>query len=331
MIRLFRVRGIPVQIDYGWLLTFAVISWSLASGYFPRVIPELSPAAYWLQGLVAALLLFVTVFLHELSHALVALAHGMRVGGITLHIFGGVSQLESEPPSPRAELLIAAVGPLTSFVIAGLCWSIGKALPAGPPWALALTSYLAVVNFVVGVFNLVPGFPLDGGRILRATLWAWRGSLDWATRWASRAGSTFAGLLMAVGVLRTLAGDLIGGLWLLMTGLFLHQAAQSSYHLVRVRTRLEPLRVLEIMTPAVDADLPLRESDGAAANSRASAAEAVVSPADSAWLAFTRLANSRGRRVIVVDDGRVIGIVSDRDLQPLLRDERTPAGARRAA
>ncbi|HEV8616346.1 MAG TPA: site-2 protease family protein [Methylomirabilota bacterium] len=324
MIHLFRIRGIPVRIDYGWLLIFAVISWSLASGYFPRVIPELSPAAYWLQGLVAALLLFVSVFLHELSHALVALAQGVRVGSITLHIFGGVSQLESEPATPAAEFLIAAVGPLTSFAIAGCFWTIGQALPAGPPWALALTGYLGVVNFVVGIFNLVPGFPLDGGRILRATLWAWRGSLDWATRWASRAGSAFAGLLMAVGILRTVAGDVVGGLWFIMIGLFLHQAAQASYQLVRVRARLEPLRVLEIMTPAVDVE---------PARGRAAAADPVVSPRDSAWLAFTRLSRSRGRRVMVVDDGHVVGVVSDRDLQPLLRDAHSPGrtGARRAA
>src|SRR5262249_35659291 len=150
-----------------------------------------------------ALLLFVSVFLHELSHALVAREQGVPVGGIRLHVFGGVSELEAEPPTPRAELFIAAVGPLTSFVIAALCYGLGRALE-GPPWVSALTGYLAAVNFIVGIFNLAPGFPLDGGRLLRALLWWGSGRPSWATLWASRAGSAFAVMMMALGTVRAL-------------------------------------------------------------------------------------------------------------------------------
>jgi Zn-dependent protease len=261
MLQVFRVAGIPVRIDVSWLLVFALISWSLAAGYFPRVLPELTPGAAWAHGVAAAALLFVSVFLHELAHALVALRHGVPVTGIRLHVFGGVSELGAEPPTPQAELRIALVGPLTSFAIAGVCYGLGGAV-AGPPWAAALTGYLTVVNLVLGLFNLVPGFPLDGGRVLRAMLWWWSGRLGWATRWASRAGSAFAGVLMALGVVRTLGGEVVGGLWFILVGLFLHQAAQAGHEMARLRGRLAPLRVTEVMTRqpmTVDARTPVAE------------------------------------------------------------------------
>jgi Zn-dependent protease len=326
VIRLFRVRGIPVRVDYGWLLIFGLISWSLASGYFPRVTPDLSPAAYWGRALAAAVLLFVSVLLHELSHALVALRHDIAVSGITLHVFGGVSELENDPTTPRAEFLIAIVGPLTSFAIAGVCWALGRALASGPAWAFAVTGYLALVNVLVGAFNLVPGFPLDGGRILRSVLWAWRGRVAWATRWASRAGSAFAGLLVALGMIRALGGDLVSGLWLVMVGMFLHQAAQSSEALARVRARLEPLRVEEIMTP-------VRDLDGARAGTAPVGADQVVGPRDSAWLAFLKVSRHAGGHVAVVDGGRLVGMLRRRDFEHVASPDSTrrAAAARRAA
>jgi Zn-dependent protease len=227
MLQVFRVAGIPVRVDFGWLLVFALVSWSLAAGYFPRVLPELSNGAIWLHAVVAAALLFVSVFLHELFHALVALQHGMRVRSIRLHVFGGVSELEAEPPSPMAELRIAAVGPLVSLVIAAFCYGFGR-LVAGVPWAVALTGYLAAVNLILGLFNLVPGFPLDGGRLLRAMLWWWSGRHAWATRWASRTGVAFGVLLVALGLARALGGEMLGGLWFVLIGLFLQQAARAS-------------------------------------------------------------------------------------------------------
>src|SRR5262249_2953954 len=237
VIQLFRVRGIPVRIDAGWLLIFGLVTWSLAAGYFPHVLPARSTATYWLQGVAAALLLFGSVFLHELSHALAAVDQGVPVGGITLHVFGGVSQLDAEPPTPRAEMLIAVVGPLTSFAIGGLCLVADRTVE-GPPAFHALVGYLAAINLMVGVFNLVPGFPLAGGRILRAAVWWGSGRLAHATRIASHCGSAVALLLIALGAARALTGDLIGGLWLTLLGLFLHQTARSSWELMRVRARL---------------------------------------------------------------------------------------------
>jgi Zn-dependent protease len=329
VIELFRIRGIPVRIDAGWLLIFGLVTWSLASGYFPHVLPARSAAAYWLHGLLAAVLLFGSVFLHELSHALAALDQGVPVGGITLHVFGGVSQLDAEPPTPRAELLIALVGPLTSFAIAGLCL-VADRLIDGPAAFHAVAGYLVAINLVVGIFNLVPGFPLDGGRVLRATLWWWTGRLSVATRIASRCGAVVALALVALGALRATAGDLVGGLWLVLVALFLHQAARSSWELMRVRARLEPLRVEDVMTRAplaADLIVPLAEAGAALRN------EQVVRPRDTAWQAFLTLGKSRGGRVAVVDGHALVGVVSDRDLQNVLaaRDHRRADATPRAA
>jgi Zn-dependent protease len=323
--QLFRVRGIPVRIDLGWLLIFGLIAWSLASGYFPYVLPAQSPAAYWVQGLAAAALLFASVLLHELAHALVAIGHGVPVGGITLHVFGGVSELESEPERPRDELLIAIVGPLTSFAIAGVAHGISR-LVTGPPWADALAGYVAAVNLVVGVFNLVPAFPLDGGRVLRAALWAWSRRLDLATRVASRIGSMFALGMIVVGIVRALTGDVMGGLWFALIGLFLHQAARSSYELVRVRSRLEALGVGDVMSTAPTA------LEGVDRAMLSGSTDPIVSPRDSAWHAFLKLSRTGRGRLAVVDGGSLVGVVTQRDLQHVLgRDRRGAAVARRAA
>jgi len=309
MLQIFRVAGVPVRVDASWLVVFGLISWSLAAGYFPHVLPEATTAAAWTHGVVAALLLFVSVFLHELSHALVAIEHGVPVSGIRLHVFGGVSELEAEPPTPRAELLIAVVGPLTSFVIAALCYGLGRAV-GGPPWVSALTGYLAAVNLLLGLFNLVPGFPLDGGRLLRAMLWWATGRRSWATLWASRAGSAFAFVMIALGVVRALGGEMVGGLWFVLIGTFLYQAARASRELIGVRERLEPLRVAEIMSPV---ETPVERLE-------APALGAAVTPEASAWSAYVKLGRVRGGPVPVVEDGRVVGVVSRRDLQDALID-----------
>jgi Zn-dependent protease len=316
MLHLFRVAGIPVRVDRSWVLVFGLITWSLAAGYFPRVLPDLSPGAAWLQAVVAALLLFVSVFLHELSHALVALEHGVPVGGIVLHIFGGVSELEAEPETPQAELLIALVGPLTSFVLAGFCYGLGRAV-AGPPWLAALTGYLAVVNLLIGLFNLVPGSPLDGGRVLRALLWWGSGRQQWATLWASRAGTAFGIAIMGLGGLRAAAGELIGGLWFVLIGMFLFQAARASRALIDVRARLEPLRVADVMVP-VEGVVGEAPGDGVAAEA-------------SAWQAFLKLGRADAQPLSVIDGGRVVGRVSRRDLHDALLGRPDADVARRAA
>jgi Zn-dependent protease/predicted transcriptional regulator len=247
-LRLLSVRGIPISIHASWLIIFALLTWMLAVGYFPETLPEQTRAAHWVSGLVAALLLFVSVLLHELSHSFVALAHGLSVRGITLHVFGGVSELADEPPSARAEFLIAAVGPLTSFAIAGGLWAAARfgAVPGGSP--AAIVDYLVFFNVAVGAFNLIPGFPLDGGRVLRAVVWRWKGSLGQATEIASRVGGGFAIALMVLGVARVVNGDVIGGMWMTFIGMFLRSAATSSATLVATREALEGVPVRDVMT-----------------------------------------------------------------------------------
>lgn len=250
-LRVLTIRGIPINIHVSWLVVYGLITWTLAVGYFPRALPDLPAAAYWANGLLAGFFLFVSVLLHELSHSLVAMAHGLSVRGITLHVFGGVSHLEDEAPSPRAEFLIAVVGPLTSFAIAAILWGISIAGLLGPPWAQAVVAYLVLVNVAVGVFNLVPGLPLDGGRLLRAALWKWKGNVGQATYIASRVGVFFAFALMAFGFLQIFGGNVLGGFWLILIGVFLRGAAGASHSQMALREALARLRVRNIMTHEV--------------------------------------------------------------------------------
>ena len=250
-VRVLTIRGIPINVHVSWLVIYGLITWTLAVGYFPHALPDLPAAAYWANGLLAAFLLFVSVLLHELSHSLVAMAHGLAVRGITLHVFGGVSHLEDEPPNPRAEFLIAAVGPVTSFAIAGVLWLISAAGVVRPAWAQAVVAYLVLVNVAVGIFNLVPGFPLDGGRLLRAGLWKWIGTLGQATYVASRVGVGFAFALMALGVLQIFGGAVLGGVWFIIIGMFLRGAADASYSQMALREALGRLPVRDIMTREV--------------------------------------------------------------------------------
>jgi Zn-dependent protease/predicted transcriptional regulator len=250
-VRVLTIRGIPINVHVSWLVIYGLITWTLAVGYFPRALPDLPAAAYWANGLLAAFLLFVSVLLHELSHSLVAIAHGLSVRGITLHVFGGVSHLEDEPPSPRAEFLIAVVGPITSFAIGAVLWAINSSGLVQPAWAQAVVAYLVLVNVAVGIFNLVPGFPLDGGRLLRAALWKWKGTLGQATYIASRVGSGFAFALMALGVFQIFGGAVIGGFWFILIGMFLRGAADASYSQMALREALARLPVRDIMTREV--------------------------------------------------------------------------------
>jgi Zn-dependent protease len=250
-VRVLTIRGIPINVHVSWLVIYGLITWTLAVGYFPRALPDLPAAAYWANGLLAAFLLFVSVLLHELSHSLVAIAHGLSVRGITLHVFGGVSHLEDEPPTPRAEFLIAVVGPITSFAIAAVLWAINASGVVQPAWAEAVVSYLVLVNVAVGIFNLVPGFPLDGGRLLRAALWKWKGTLGQATYIASPVGAGFAFALMALGVFQIFGGAVIAGFWFILIGMFLRDAADASYSQMALREALARLPVRDIMTREV--------------------------------------------------------------------------------
>jgi Zn-dependent protease len=248
---LFKLAGFQVGVDWSWLLLAVLISWTLATGVFPSYYPDLSLGIYWSLGVIAAAGLFASIVLHELAHSLVARRYGLPIGGITLFIFGGVAQMEGEPDRPAAEFWVAIVGPITSVVVGLVCWLLAQAAAAagaGVP-VVGVLAYLASINGILALFNLVPAFPLDGGRVLRAVLWYWKGSLRWATRVASWVGGAFGIALIALGVWRVLTGDFVGGMWWFLIGLFVHAAARASYQQVLIREGLRAVPVRQLMTP----------------------------------------------------------------------------------
>jgi Zn-dependent protease len=189
-VKLFRVLGIQISLNYTWFIVFGLIAWSLARGYFPYHYPDLSLSAYWVMGFLGAFFLFLSVLIHELTHSYIAQREGMEVKEITLFIFGGVSQLTKEPEDSRKELKVAIAGPLSSLALGFIFWIFSRLTLLMPHLILitGLLGYLAFINFSLAIFNLIPGFPLDGGRVLRALYWKKTGSLTKATRIASESG-----------------------------------------------------------------------------------------------------------------------------------------------
>jgi Zn-dependent protease/CBS domain-containing protein len=249
-IHLFTLFGFAVRLDPSWFIMAALWTSSLATQAFPEMIKGLSSSLYWGMGVVGTLGLFASVVVHELAHSLVARRFGISMRGITLFIFGGVAEMGGEPPSPKAELLVAAAGPAMSFAVgfAGLGLSALGRLGNWPPTLLAVAGYLAWANLVLALFNLVPAFPLDGGRILRSILWRWKGSLRWATLVCSRIGTGFGFLLIAGGVLLVIQGNW-SGLYLFLLGLFVRNAAQMSYQQLLLRRAFEGEPVSRFMQP----------------------------------------------------------------------------------
>jgi Zn-dependent protease len=239
-----RPLGIPVRLDASWIIALVLITWSLAAGFFPTLHPGLSPGVAWVTAAAGALGLFLCILLHEFAHALVARRHGLRVGSVTLFIFGGVGDLRDEPPTPQTEFWVAVAGPALSAALAllfALPFVAGIPLPAP---ARALLHWLLLANTLLAAFNMLPAFPLDGGRVFRSLVWRSTGNLRRATRIASRLGRGVGVALMALGGLQLLAGNWIGALWLFFLGLWLRQAAAGSYEQVLLRELLkgEPVR-----------------------------------------------------------------------------------------
>jgi Zn-dependent protease/predicted transcriptional regulator len=254
-----RVFGIPIFVHFSWVLVFALIAWTLATGYFPDHYPELAVTSYWARGVTASLLFFASVLLHELGHSLVAIRSGIAIESITLFIFGGVARLASEPRDGRTEFRIAAAGPLVSILLAAIFAGIAASVDGASG---AVARYLAMVNIVVAVFNLVPAFPLDGGRLLRGVLWRPLGKLR-ATRMAAGAGTFFAYFLILSGAINLLRGAAVTGIWYVLLGWFLKEAAVSAYRQVRLDDALEGLVVGDVMIRdvlTIPADLPLSEA-----------------------------------------------------------------------
>jgi Zn-dependent protease/CBS domain-containing protein len=247
-IRLFSLLGFDVKIDISWLLLAFLITWSLAQGLFPYYFKDLSSSTYWWMGIFGALGLFFSIIFHELSHSLVARTFGLPIKGITLFVFGGVAHMEEEPPSAKAEFLMAIAGPVSSIAL-GLIFFIlraaGRSALSVP--VTGVFGYLAFINWILAGFNLLPAFPLDGGRVLRSVLWKWKKNISWATRISSRIGTIFGFVLIAMGVIQFFSGNLIGGIWWFMIGLFLQNAARMSYQQLVTRQALEGETVRNLM------------------------------------------------------------------------------------
>ena len=263
--RLGKVFGIDIDVHYTWFIVFALVSWSLAVGFFPQQFPGWSAGAYWLVGAVSSLLLFASVLLHELAHSLVAKSEGIPVRSITLFVFGGVSAIQREAANPRNEFLMAFVGPLASVLIGVLMGVLWIILGQLNEQLQAILLYLAIINLILAVFNLMPAFPLDGGRVFRAAVWWVTGSLTRATQIAAVVGRGFAYVMIFTGLFLTFTGNILGGLWLVLIGWFLNSAAETSYRQLIIREMLTGVRVREIMArdvPTLTRDVTVRELVG---------------------------------------------------------------------
>jgi Zn-dependent protease len=297
------LAGVRVHIDPSWFFVFALVLWSLTVGYFPRVHPGRGWLVYTAVGLLATLLFFASVLIHELAHAVVGNSLGSRVRDITLFVFGGMASLSSESRTPAVEAKIAGVGPLTSLALGALFWILALLLEeaAGGGMVAGVFGYLAVVNLALAVFNLLPGYPLDGGRLLRAFFWHRSGDLREATARAARWGAGVALGLIVLGALQIFSGALLGGFWLILIGLFLRNAAEAGYRGMVTEQVLSDVRVRDLMVT-----------------------HPIVVPADAT------LADAIERYFLrygyggfpVLDDGRVAGLLSLRDVRETAPEER---------
>lgn len=248
--RIAKIAGIAIEINVSWLIILVFLTVSLATTWFPTSVRNQSSGVYWLTGFFAALLFFGSVLAHELGHSLLARARGLPVHSITLFIFGGVSDLEQEPRSAGMEFQIAAIGPVVSIVIGVVAWLIGHAIGNSASLVAAVLLFLGFENVALGIFNLIPGFPLDGGRVLRSLLWGSTGNLRQATQWASLIGEGIAILFILVGIWQFFQGNVFGGIWIGFIGWFLLSAAQAANAHGMLEAAFRGVRVSEVMAPA---------------------------------------------------------------------------------
>ena len=250
--RLGKIFGIEIYIDSSWLIIFALVTWTLAGQYFPSQNPNWPLLLNWFLGVIASILFFASVLAHELSHSIVAIQQGEKVRNITLFIFGGVAQIAEEPDKPLKEFLIAFAGPLASIaigIISGIAWWFIHEISL--PLA-SIFRYLGIINIALAVFNLIPGFPLDGGRILRATIWGFTKNLKLATRIASFSGKLLSFLLIIWGIKLIFSGLILNGIWMIFIGWFLYNAATSSYRHLLIKDALREVKVEDLMITNFD-------------------------------------------------------------------------------
>ena len=362
-ITLFKLLGFEVHVDLSWLVLAFLVTWTLAVGYFPAEYKGFSHATYWWMGVAGALGLFVSIVLHEFAHSIVARRFGIPMKGITLFIFGGVAEMSKEPPSPKSEFFMAIAGPIASVLIAVCCFLLawlGRATQSPLPLTAVLT-YLGSINLILVLFNIVPAFPLDGGRVLRSALWAAKQNLHWATRIASGIGSGFGILLVVLGVFSFFTGNIIGGIWWFILGIFIRNASRMTFQQMLLREALagEPVRhfmrenpisvpssttIREVIDdyvyryhhklfPVVDdgqlvgcitinriKEVPREEWEQRTVGelARGCDTENTVSPETDAIGALSKMHRSGASRLLVVDHGRLAGILSLKDLLQVL-------------
>lgn len=249
-LRLGRFFGFEVRLDYSWFVVFFLVLWTFADAVFPQRHPGLGTTVYIIMGVVGAIVFFGSVLLHELAHSAVARARGIEIEGITLFIFGGMARTRMEAQTPKDEFLLTVVGPLSSAAIGLVLLGLARSgASAGVPVAVTgVADYLAFLNFILAAFNMIPGFPLDGGRLFRSAVWHFTGDLRKATRWATLTGRGFGFVLIGLGVLGFFGGNIIGGMWFVFIGWFLAQAAEASYRQLIMRRILEQVGARDAMT-----------------------------------------------------------------------------------
>ena len=245
--RIFRIAGIDINIHISWLIILVFLTFSLATGWFPITYPGSSTTTYYLLGFIASILLFVSVLLHELAHSFVARSRGLQVKSIVLFIFGGVSNIEQEPQTPGIEFSMAFVGPLVSLLIGVVCYGLWLLVRGTHSLIVPILSYLALMNIILGIFNLIPGFPLDGGRVLRSIIWKATGNFQTATNITTFVGQAFAYLIILWGILLFFAGNAFNGLIIIFTGWFLLTSAQSARSQSMLDTAFRGVTVNQIM------------------------------------------------------------------------------------
>jgi Zn-dependent protease/predicted transcriptional regulator len=351
--------GIPVRIHYTLWFVFLLIAWSLAVGYMPRQYPGLSVLTYWAIGIASAIILFASVLVHELSHSYVAKKNGLPIARITLFFFGGVSEMTEEPQDAALEVRMAAAGPLMSFLIAGILgafWYLGQFTKAPVP-IVATLGYAALINAVLGAFNLVPAFPLDGGRVFRGSIWKRSNNLVGATRTATRVSEGLSLMMMFGGFILIIFGDFIDGIWIVVLGWFIRSGAETSLKQTLVGEALTGMSVADIMTkdvltvppemtvqqlisdyflvqrhgayPVVRKgevlgiitlqcvrNVPRERRDSETVEQAMIPCERAVTvkPSVTALDAMQKMARSKAGRLLVLDDGNLLGIVTREDL-----------------
>jgi Zn-dependent protease/predicted transcriptional regulator len=367
--RLGKIMGIPIRIHYTLWLVFALIAWSLATpnGYMPHQYPGLSTGVYWAIGIASAIILFASVLIHELSHSYVAKKNGLPIARITLFFFGGVSEMTEEPQDPGLEVRMAIAGPAMSFVIAavlGGLWYLSKALTLPVP-IMATLGYGALINAVLGAFNLLPAFPLDGGRVFRGSLWKRSNSLIGATRTATRISEILSLLMMLGGFAAIIFGDFVDGIWIVVLGWFIRSGAETSLGQTLVGEALTGVTVSDIMTQNVLTVTPeikveqlvqdyfliyhhdgypvvkdgeiqgivtLRCVRAVPKEQRANVTVAqamvprdktiMIKPTQSALDAFQKMARAKVGRLLVADDGKLMGILTRGDVMRTIQTRR---------